>query len=196
MRLTDGGYNEQQYNLIQMRHMANLIAKELPAIIALTGADAVAVTGKSGISMAFAARMVADFDLIVVRKRGENSHGSSIEGKDGQRISKYLILDDFVSSGNTVRNIVGALDEYAEGQFYGVPRAPSHAQCVGVVEYKKYAAECDGRFVYVTDTEKVPRFGLRERERLQAKPEQWPARATSLKQFVEFYGGTPMELAA
>lgn len=93
----------------------------LAQLMEQTGATAVAVTGKSGMSMAFATLMMYDFPLIVVRKPHELSHGSPIEGTI-QTVVKYLILDDLVASGDTVRAIIERIAEYAEIRDETVPK--------------------------------------------------------------------------
>lgn len=128
MYLTDGGYSEVQFNTALLRARAHEVAALLPEVMRRLGADAVAVTGKSGLSLAFATLMLIDFPLIVVRKRGENSHGNPIEGTPGVDVRKYLILDDFVSSGGTIETMVGSIDEMCAGR-----KEP--LRCVGVLQY-------------------------------------------------------------
>ena len=129
MRLTDGGYNEVQYHRELLLSKVEQLRNRLPEIMELTGADSVVVSGKSGISMAFALQMVLDFNLVVVRKRGEGSHGEPVEGRSGAEMHRYIILDDFVATGSTVRRIRHDLEDYAG--FVG-QKPP---QCVGVLTY-------------------------------------------------------------
>lgn len=81
--------------------------------------DAVAVTGLSGLLMG---PVVADRlgkGIIVVRKEGEKNHsGYAIESSVS---GKYVIVDDFISTGATIRRIV---DNVGEG-------------CVGICLYAK-----------------------------------------------------------
>lgn len=129
MKVFDGGYSRNQYDVALLRARAKEIAECLPKIMRRVDADAVVVTGKSGISLAFATLMLIDFPLVVVRKRGENSHGNPIEGKDCTTLTRYLILDDFVSSGTTVTNIMESIQDYAEARGKECPNL------VGIVEY-------------------------------------------------------------
>lgn len=129
MNVYDGGYSRNQYDVNLLRARAKELAEYLPKIMRRVDADAVVVTGKSGLSLAFATLMLIDFPLVVVRKRGENSHGNPIEGKDYTTFTRYLILDDFVSSGTTVTNIMDSIKEYAEA------RGPECPELVGIVEY-------------------------------------------------------------
>lgn len=130
MRLNDGGYSRVQYTPRLLRAKAKEVAACLPALMHSTGATSVVVTGKSGIAMAFAVCMLIDINIVVVRKRGENSHGNPIEGADGTCLGDYLVLDDFVSSGETVRNIRDSIEERER-----LGGCKTKAHCVGVLQY-------------------------------------------------------------
>jgi len=114
--------------MLKPQDFRNLIARlcqELPSFMHSCGAQAVAVRGTSGYSVAFAMRMVCDIPFIIARKSGESSHGTSIsmfEDGNSKEISRYIILDDLVSSGKTVMKMTEDL-------------AP--AKCMAVVEYIK-----------------------------------------------------------
>lgn len=66
--------------------------------------DFIALRGVSGLSIGYAAAMLVDI-LVVFCRKGESSH--SHEPVHGQvyRAGTYVIVDDFVSSGETVREI-------------------------------------------------------------------------------------------
>jgi phosphoribosylpyrophosphate synthetase len=130
MTIAASGYSRHQFNHVELRATAQRIAVCIPEILQRFGADAVVVTGKSGMSVAFAAMMFADLPLVVVRKRGENSHGSMIEGVGGLVVRKYIILDDFVSSGETVRTIAHDMEQYANAYGDEVPQ-PVGVACYG-----------------------------------------------------------------
>lgn len=140
MRLYDGGYSDVQYNTGILRSHAQMLADFIPRMMQEYDADCIAVMGKSGISLAFATLMLIDFPIMVVRKRGENSHGNPIEGTHMHVAKRYLILDDFVSSGETVRNIVSLINEKASFSQNGfVP------QCAAVLAYKSTGKGSDVR---------------------------------------------------
>lgn len=120
MRVSSYGYNAMQYDPDQFRETVRAVASVLPRIMRELDADTVVVTGKSGVSVAFAASMLIDFPLVVVRKPTENSHGRAIEGPSGHEVRNYIILDDFVETGATVERTVDAMRT---------------ACCVGVVQY-------------------------------------------------------------
>lgn len=86
--------------------------------------EAIAFRGMSG---ALVAPPVADalgVSLLLVRK--EASHSAAIvEGE--LDVKTYVIVDDFVSSGTTVRTIV-----------HEVERVAPKAQCLGVMTYRRF----------------------------------------------------------
>lgn len=124
--LFGGGYSEHQYSTAALRDKAQLVAAAIPRLLKKFDADCIVVTGKSGHSVAFAALMLVDYPLCVVRKESDQSHGSSIEGAHGVEVRRYLILDDFIASGATVSKCIHTMD----GGFEDM-------HCVGVVEYSQ-----------------------------------------------------------
>lgn len=90
---------------------------------------AVVVRGNSGVSCAFAALMQQNFNLCLLRKERDGSHGSPLEGPMGFRFTKYVVLDDFISSGATVDGIIRDLGVLADAKGDAAP------QCVGIVLY-------------------------------------------------------------
>ncbi len=73
--------------------------------------DAVAFIGLSG---ALIAPSIADLfgkELLAIRKQTESCHsGYNVEGYIGSYT--YIIVDDFIASGNTVRRIYRTVQEY------------------------------------------------------------------------------------
>ena len=117
------------YTPESVRKYAKQAAEAIPRMMAETNADAIVVSGNSGISIGHAALMLIEFPLVLVRKHKDNSHGDSVEGPLNHELRKFLILDDFVCSGATVRNICDAL--YSRAIMY----ESSVPECVGVLEY-------------------------------------------------------------
>lgn len=108
MIINEEGY-ASQYATDKVRNYARAVANVLPMLMGKYGAAAVVVSGNSGISIGHAALMLIDFPLVLVRKNTENSHGSPIEGPKGLIFYRYIILDDFVGTGDTVRRIVDTI---------------------------------------------------------------------------------------
>jgi adenine/guanine phosphoribosyltransferase-like PRPP-binding protein len=93
---------------------AEAVAQALPQFMAECRADTVVVTGNSGISVAHAALMLIDFPLVLVRKPNDCSNGHQIEGPTSHILQRYVILDDLICSGDTVRRVQQTLLEYDE----------------------------------------------------------------------------------
>ena len=90
--------------------------------------DAIVCRGVSGLLIAPIVAMRLNKTLIVVRK-GEKTHSAyTVEGDHGAK--RYLILDDFIDGGDTVRAIIKCVFE--------VNRA---AICVGFIAYKRLSFE-------------------------------------------------------
>lgn len=130
--ILDKGY-ATGYSANLVRQRAKFAAKAITSLSRSTGATAVVVHGNSGVSCGFAALMVTDtpFNLVLLRKDNDNSHGSPIEGPDGHRLAKYLILDDFVSSGATMNRIRDKIN-ILQAQWWSSSPKP---ECVGIVLY-------------------------------------------------------------
>lgn len=75
--------------------------------------DAIAVTGSSGLLIGPAVADKLDKDLILVRKDKDNSHSCLSIEYDGisQPNMRYIILDDIVASGDTIRAIHRKMNE-------------------------------------------------------------------------------------
>ena len=117
------------YTPESVRKYAKQAAEAIPRMMAETNADAIVVSGNSGISIGHAALMLIEFPLVLVRKNKDNSHGTAVEGPLNHKLRRYLILDDFVSSGATVRNICDTLYSQA------IERDSTPPECMGVLEY-------------------------------------------------------------
>ena len=107
------------------------IEKSLAAAKALKeefGYDTIAFCGMSGAAIAFILAYELELPLLCVRKKGESSHFSSLnvnkvlEGNVDTK--KYLIVDDFISSGATVRYIMESIHQ-----------ENSSADCVALLMY-------------------------------------------------------------
>lgn len=136
------------YSQDKVRQKAKFAAAAIASMSKSVNADCVIVHGNSGVSCGFAALMYHNFNLVLLRRDNDNSHGSPLEGPNGHRIERYLILDDFISSGKTVRRVRRKVTELALQ--YGDGRASP--QCVGIVLYGRWSME---EFVF-EDGHRVP----------------------------------------
>lgn len=121
------------YSANRVRGCAEFAAEAITSLTRSTGATSVVVHGNSGVSCGFAALMVTDtpFNLVLLRKDNDNSHGAPLEGPDGHRFDKYLILDDFVSSGATMNRIRDKINTLHAQGYWSSPRP----ECAGIVLY-------------------------------------------------------------
>ena len=135
--ILSGGY-ATQYRMADVRKRAEYAARAIIKMMVETGATSVVVHGNSGVSCGFAALMLSDvdFNIVLLRKDNDNSHGSPIEGPEGHFLERYLILDDFVSTGatmNRIRDKIIVLHKQANP----VEAAP---ECVGIVLYGHHSS--------------------------------------------------------
>ena len=90
-------------------------------------------TGYSGALIAGFISVKLKKEIIIVRKPSDSSHGHVIESDQdkflydknerGNRRSNYVIIDDFIVSGETIRRIIETC-------------SPHKLTCIGVVRYK------------------------------------------------------------
>ncbi len=102
-----------------------LMVEEMAARIRpyLADFDAIAFRGSSGAAIAYPLSFLLGKPLMHVRKP-DNSHSElTVEGFCGAR--NYIIVDDFVCSGSTLREIVIQVDAYTTGAGHPVPK-PIH----------------------------------------------------------------------
>lgn len=124
--------------------------------------DTVVVSGVSGLLVGPAVAHLLGKKIAVVRKRDDvNNHScGKVEGYWGY---KYVIIDDFVASGRTVRFIVDQMKSYAHG-----------CECVGFYSY--HPNEWDGMKPEVI-AEKFQKAGVRFLNPPEPLPELPPAPA-------------------
>lgn len=92
--------------------------------------DAIAFTGLSGAVLASAVALRMDKLMYCVRKSGENRHSDyEVEGPLGKL--RYVIIDDLIMSGATVRRIINQVRLHSD----------SMAKLVGIWLYR------DGRLI-------------------------------------------------
>ena len=86
-------------------HLAEKILADKAAGLPI---DAIAVRGNSGTLVGGALSMATGIPVITIRKPGDNTHSSyRIECDDSFR--HYVIVDDLIASGNTIKAIVDAI---------------------------------------------------------------------------------------
>src|SRR6185369_6448216 len=91
----------------QFLKLVPLTVKKLRAIKKKYPFDAIAFRGSSGAALAFPLSYFLKLPLIHVRK-GESHYGSgSIEGTISSK--RYIIIDDFIDRGTTVKKIISEI---------------------------------------------------------------------------------------
>lgn len=80
-------------------------------------------TGLSGILVGILVATETRRPFAIVRKENESSHGLPVEG---HTFSKYVIIDDFISSGNTIDRILEEVKNHLR------------AKCIGVILHNPY----------------------------------------------------------
>lgn len=105
-KLPTGGYGWAGMSPKKFSDNIKQAAKKIAAMYRKDKFDAVAFTGSSGAAIAFYLATEYEIPLLYVRKTGEKSHGQKVESNSPSVIRKYLIVDDFISSGTTVRSII------------------------------------------------------------------------------------------
>lgn len=121
---------------------ADRYARDAIAALKALDFEAIAFSGMSGALIAPSVAIALNKPLLLVRKPTDDSHASGdakhgcfkankfgfVEGATDA--SKYIIIDDFMSSGNTLIRIKSAIDECSV-----VSRRPVPA-CIGVYLYR------------------------------------------------------------
>jgi orotate phosphoribosyltransferase len=115
--------------------------------------DAVAFCGSSGSAIAFHLGIKYKIPLLYVRKKNEDCHGGSVEcnGFDLQ-IKKYLIVDDFIDTGNTIHHIIDSIALRARKQS-AYPAKP-----VGIFCFEQRRRE---KSFAVTDKKSIQIYSIR-----------------------------------
>jgi adenine/guanine phosphoribosyltransferase-like PRPP-binding protein len=74
--------------------------------------DSIVVRGNSGVIVGSPVALRLRVPLVVVRKPGEGSHSSHKVINVGNLGDRWLFLDDFISTGRTLRACIEALESY------------------------------------------------------------------------------------
>jgi orotate phosphoribosyltransferase-like protein len=102
----------------QLKGLIDEIAPKIVKLRAKLKFDTMAFRGFSGASVAYPLSYVTGIPVLLVRKTDTNghliddSHGFVLESDRNIDINKYIIIDDFIFSGNTCREIVKTIDRH------------------------------------------------------------------------------------
>ena len=116
------GYQRHIFNGAQFKARVEAVSQRVREL----NPDFVACRGLSGISVASAVSYVTGTPMAVVRKPGENPHSEGlVNGPYGMK-GRYVIIDDFISSGDTVDDIMEAVDSDSKEN-----------KCIGIILYSR-----------------------------------------------------------
>lgn len=91
------------------------------------GCDAIVVSGSSGSAFGYPVSFLTGIPVVYIRKANERSHGQVIEAMRAEGAMKsYVILDDFVDTGETIRYMYSQIVEHATVRY----RIPMELQAV------------------------------------------------------------------
>lgn len=102
--------------------------------------DTIAFRGMSGAVLGPALAVRLDKEMILVRKPGDGSH-SCLKTEGYKRALRYIIVDDFIDTGNTMNIITQAIADFAPD-----------AKCLGLLQVSNIEA-CEFK---ATDPRKRP----------------------------------------
>lgn len=125
-------YLSKVFNPTSLKILADRCIERCVAIMLSNPFDAIAFTGISGASMAYILSYNLGVPLICVRKKNDDSHYTRshyghIKGRlEGNITAKsYLIVDDWIESGDTVKRIGATIREFNP-----------QAKCAGMLAYQ------------------------------------------------------------
>lgn len=115
-------------------------------------------TGTSGQAVAWPVSARLNIPVVVVRKPADQGHAGQFVGEGD--LGDYVIIDDFIATGRTIRNIVGGIDaEYAKrlerGGMGGIKPKP-----LAIFLYNDWSPE-QGSFE-LPDGTQLPKFSLKD----------------------------------
>jgi orotate phosphoribosyltransferase-like protein len=94
--------------------------------------DALCVTGTSGTWLA-PLLIMKGYNVVLIRKDEERSHGQKWEGAGNTEVSRLVLVDDLIRSGNTVRRVIESLkEEYVLRSTYS-SQPPAEGKLVAII---------------------------------------------------------------
>lgn len=125
---THACYHDTVFSPKELKKTVNRTVRKLLKLKKKIKFDAIAFRGVSGSGVAFPVSMLMGMPVIYVRKDKEKTHGEKIEATE-HVVKRYIVIDDFISSGDTVREIVAKIDRI-------IPRMDEPKPvCVGIFLY-------------------------------------------------------------
>lgn len=146
-------YVDQLFDMKKLESIVQKSASAMKKFKKQLKFDAIAVRGVSGLSVGFPVSYITKIPLLVVRKPGDSAHTTyEVEGP-ATEVKRYIMLDDFICTGDTVRCMHDAITERA------ITVGALAPECVGV--YCWNAGAFDSTIVSI-DSKTVPVFHQKE----------------------------------
>ena len=126
------------------QHFPSVVSATLEAarkVLETDTYDTIAFTGMSGAGLAFILSHTLGIPLMCARKKDDSSHFTNFNSAGASRceghisIRRYLIVDDCISSGDTMRYIIKSIRKICP-----------HAECAGIILYATYSFSVYGPF--------------------------------------------------
>jgi len=110
-------YLHNVYNLKEFKKKLKLLTAMIKEYREKEPFDSIAFCGTSGAAFAYPLSLRLNIPLIHVRKEGIKTHATSkVEGNIGCK--SYIIVDDLISTGATIRYIKDMIGEYIPSAKY------------------------------------------------------------------------------
>ena len=112
------------------------VRRKVKTLIDQTGADTLVFTGVSGMAIGFPIARALKLRPVVVRKTLKGTHGNYKVEMGGAPEGKFIIIDDCIETGKTIRRVLREIETYCHWYYrcYSSPRI-SQAKYVGIVLY-------------------------------------------------------------
>ena len=113
------GFEQERLRLSAMK-----VGRALGKLFKKHDTNVVVVTGNSGVSMGYAVLAHCkglDMRLVIVRKDNDGSHGRKFEGPSGLVFSSYILMDDLIDTGSTVRRVHNDFAKHCNRRHQDVP---------------------------------------------------------------------------
>jgi adenine/guanine phosphoribosyltransferase-like PRPP-binding protein len=108
----------------QLKKVTDATAKYIKKLHRKLKFDAIVVTGLSGAGVGFPVSYKTGLPVIYIRKSRVYTHGEDIEGIVGnlknKRLLKYIILDDLIGTGKTVKKIMRKMQKEIRSECVGI----------------------------------------------------------------------------
>lgn len=134
MKFQSSPYSHKLYNPKTLQILVQKTASAVKKHRKRLKFDAIAVRGSSGAAIGFPVSAMTGIPLLFVRK-SETSHADQrVEGPETD-VDSYLIVDDFIATGSTVREIIKEIDTLTKIKLGILSKDLGSPKCVGVYCY-------------------------------------------------------------